>query len=453
MANTDTIAALATAAGSGGIGIIRLSGPNSLTVARQRFQLARPGPFQPRYLHYGRFVDSRDQALDNCLLAWFPAPASFTGEEVVELHCHGGPALLQAILAELLDLGARQAEPGEFTRRAFLNGKLDLTQAEAVAELIAAPNPEGAKLALSKLEGGLGRKIDALREQLEYLRQRVCLAIDFPEEEGEHLPPEEFSNLVQELEHETASLLKAYERARPWRDGALVVLAGQVNVGKSSLLNALLGRPRAIVTPLPGTTRDYLEELALLDGLPVRLVDTAGLRNSPDPIEQEGIRLGRNMAAKADLTLLILDGTIASQTDLQLEQELAQQLGQGKYLLVWNKADLTACPWTSLWGQPVLQVSAQTGQGLDQLTTAMRQACSGQEPETDELAPNLRQARLLEQTLAELAGLRLEIAAKVPPDLCNLRLEAAFAFLAEITGLNSAEQTLNSIFDNFCIGK
>ena len=251
----DTIAAVATAPGAGAIGVVRLSGPRSRAVLEAVFRpsSSRFTGFVPRTLHHGRIVDSHGADLDDALAVFFPGPHSFTGEDSAEIQGHGGAAVLQAVLEAVLTHGARQAERGEFTRRAFLNGRIDLSQAEAVAELVAAPGVEGVRLASAKLHGLLGRRVSELRERLEYLRRRVCLAVDFPDEEAECLPPAEFLAVTGEVLDGVRALLAGYRRARCWREGALVVLVGRVNAGKSSLMNALRGRPRGIVTERPGT--------------------------------------------------------------------------------------------------------------------------------------------------------------------------------------------------------
>lgn len=464
--SADTIAAVATAPGAGAIGVIRLSGPRSRAILEAVFRPASPrfARFVPRTLHHGRVVDAKGAELDDALAVFFPAPHSFTGEDSAEIQGHGGAAVLQAVLQAVLDQGARQAGRGEFTRRAFLNGRLDLSQAEAVAELVAAPGLEGVRLASAKLHGLLGRRVSELRERLEYLRRRVCLAVDFPDEEAECLSPAEFLAVTGETADGVRALLASYRRARRWREGALVVLAGRVNAGKSSLMNALLGRPRAIVTERPGTTRDYLEEETTLDGLPVRLVDTAGLRpGSDDPIEREGMRRGRELADAAQAVLLVLDGALAASSpagreEFAEEKALVEAVGPRRCLAVWNKADLAPLPpdmadAADFHGARLVAVSARTGRGLDELAAAARALCGGQEPAPEEIAPNLRQARALEQALAELQLLERDIAAAMPPDLCGLRLDSAAAHLADITGLDSAGETLNAIFADFCIGK
>ncbi|MBP3730438.1 MAG: tRNA uridine-5-carboxymethylaminomethyl(34) synthesis GTPase MnmE, partial [Mailhella sp.] len=416
----------------------------------------------PRTLHFGQLLDDTGRAVDEALAVWFQAPRSFTGEDCVELHAHGGLAVLAALLDSALARGARLAERGEFTRRAFLNGKIDLSQAEAVAELIAAPSREGVYLASAKLEGLLGKRIASLRSKLERLRQRVCLAIDFPDEDSISLPAQEFAAAVSMISKDIQSLLAGYERARSWREGSLVVIAGRVNAGKSSLMNALLGRPRAIVTSQPGTTRDYLEEQTHLAGLPVRLVDTAGLRwQTDDPIEKEGIKRGMELAQNARCILLVLDGALSvpgkSPSEIFAEEkELALQFGPTRCIPVWNKSDEEELPpdLEHFFGSQVLPISALHGSGLDELCMEIRRRClenSGEEEAI--LAPNLRQANALKLALEDLCLLQKAIEEGMPADICGIHLESAAQRLADVTGLNTTEETLNSIFSSFCIGK
>ncbi len=461
----DTIAAIATAPGAGGVGIIRLSGPDAHAILASIFRPSAKGfrSFTPRMLHHGTLLDAQGKDVDEGLVVCFTAPHSFTGEDCAEIQGHGGPAVLAALLDSVLARGARMADRGEFTRRAFLNGKLDLSQAEAVAELIAAPSREGVRLASAKLDGLLGDRVSALRDRLEYLRQRICLAIDFPDEEGECLPPQEFTAIVREVASGIRALLAGYERARCWQEGALVVLAGQVNAGKSSLMNAFLGRPRAIVTETPGTTRDYLEEQTTLAGLPVRLVDTAGLREfSDDHIEREGMKRGQELARNARCILLVLDGERALKnpaapfSPFEAEKKMAAELGSERCLTVWNKVDVAPLPpaLSEFCGTKIIPVSCRNGSGIEELSAAVRSTCLKDEsPDEGEIAPNLRQAGRLKQALEALEELEHAVSLSVPPDLCSIHLESAAAYLADITGLNTTEETLNSIFSTFCIGK
>ncbi len=452
----DTIAAVATPTGSGGLAVVRVSGPKALDVARAVFAPSHGDELQPRHLRHGHVKDGSGRVLDEVLAVYLPGPGSYTGEDTVEISGHGGPAVVRAVLEAVLQTGARPAQRGEFTRRAFLNGRLDLTQAEAVAELIHAPTKAALHLAQTKLSGALGRKVDALRQRLSGLREQFCLAVDFPEDEVECLPPEELDRAVAQAVAGLDELLAGVDRARAWREGALAVLMGRVNAGKSSLMNALLGRERAIVTEEPGTTRDYLEEPVDLDGLVVRLADTAGLRQSSGAVERAGMDLGKDLAGRADLVLFVLDGSLSLPTE-----DLEAALGHGpkRVLAVVNKNDLKPCPEATealdRAGVEHLSVSATTGHGLDQLCARMRERIlsGGGEPDPDEVAPNTRQAGLLRQARQELAALREDAAQGTPPDLLSVRLDTACRRLEDIVGYQAPETVLNRIFDTFCIGK
>lgn len=465
----DTIAAAATPPGRGGLAVLRLSGPEAVAIARRVFTPTRPGPLRPWRLRHGRLTDSSGRPLDEALAVSMSAPHSYTGEDVVELSCHGGPAVVHAALTALYAAGARPAKRGEFTRRAFLNGRLDLTQAEAVAELIHAPTRGAGMLAQAKLAGVLGQRIKTLRSRLDGLRQQLCLAVDFPEDEVECLPPEALRAAIGACITDVDTLLAGFNRARAWREGAAIVLRGQVNAGKSSLLNALLGRDRAIVSPEPGTTRDYLEEVLDLDGLNVRLIDTAGRRTARDPVERAGLDLGDELAAKAELVLWVVDATCPETTASEstgTTEEAPDSLaamapyGPKQILVVANKMDLFKTPTQPLpaltaAGYEVLPVSARTGLGLEFLVRRLRERVLGDvaEPDPDEAAPNARQAALLTRARTELAELTEEAASGLPPDLLGVRLDTVCALLSDITGQSTPDETLDAIFNTFCIGK
>ena len=461
---SDTIVAVATPPGRGGLGVIRLSGPASRSILQELFVSSRSDftAFKPYTLHHGRIRCASGRELDEVLVVFMPGPRSYTGDDVAEIHCHGSPAVLAAALDAACAQGARQAGPGEFTKRAFLAGRLDLTQAEAVVEMINAPTEMGARLALAKLDGVLAGRIAELRSGLEDLRTKVCVAVDFPEEELECLTPEEFRDGVQAALAGVQALLQAHERSRLWRDGALVVLAGQVNVGKSSLMNALLGRRRAIVSAAPGTTRDFLEESLDLDGLPVRLVDTAGLRNGgdilADPAETEGQQMGRDLAAQADLALLVTDVTRTLQAQ---ELGLVDHLGAQRVLIVRNKADLLPADGDSggdgASGLPDAEsvcVSAKTGQGLEDMVSRMRERLmGGRATDMAEPAPNLRQAAELRRAVGEMEALLADLDSSIPYDLLSVRLETVCMLLSGVTGEIASDAVLDAVFDAFCIGK
>lgn len=463
-----TIAAIATAPGAGGIGIVRLSGPHAGSILARIFRPLSPRfkTFQPWRLHHGRVLDVNGEALDDVLVVHMPGPRTFTGEDMAEIHCHGGSFLVQAVLESALRHGAEQAARGEFSRRAFRNGRMDLSQAEAVAELIAAPSRDAVRFGLTRLDGLLGRRVEALRTRLDGLRAQMCLAVDFPEEEVESLPPAAFAAVVAETIEAVARLLDGQRRARVMQHGALVVLAGAVNAGKSSLMNALLGRQRALVTDIPGTTRDYIEERCDLDGLPVRLVDTAGLRQADDSVEELGIALSREKLSQADAVVLMLDGNALGEAGARADScpepaaaEVLAAAGDVPLLLVWNKADLCdpACfPPRWAGNRPVVRLCARTGAGLEELAARLRDLVlteAEDHPPDDGLAPNARQALALERALEELRGLHEDILAGHPYDCCAVRLDAAAAHLDEVTGRSSTEDVLNSIFEQFCIGK
>ena len=452
----DTIVAIATPPGQGAVGIVRLSGPAARDIGLALFHPSRSdfAEFRAYRLHHGCLRDASGDFIDEILAAWMPGPRSFTGEDVLEFQCHGGAAILRRVIEECLAHGARLAEAGEFSKRAFLSGRMDLTQAEAIMELVAAPTRVAVGMAGSKLEGLLAQRIGELREQLEGLRTQLCVAVDFPDDEVECLAPDELGRVVADVHEAMAGLADNYDRGRCWREGALVVLAGQVNAGKSSLMNAILGVSRAIVTDVPGTTRDYLEESVQLDGLPVRLADTAGLRNSQDSVEMLGIERSRELMARADLVLLVIDSELGpGAEDLDLTENTAN------LLVVANKMDLVSDrpdwldqgPWKDM---PVCRLSAKHGQGLPDLLSTVRRMVAGTDnPEPGTLVPNLRQYTALNTAMQELDFLRNDLGAGLPYDILSVRLDTACALLGEITGEITSEEVLNAVFDGFCIGK
>lgn len=467
-ADTDTIAAIATAQGQGAIAIVRLSGPQAKDVLSRMFLPLSPHfeNFRPWHLHRGRVLDWNGEALDDVLAVFMPAPRTFTGEDTAEIHCHGGPVIVQTILDCALRHGARQAQRGEFSRRAFMNGRMDLSQAEAVAELIAAPSREALRYSLNRLEGLLGQRARELRRTLDSLRARLCLAVDFPEEETEVLEPADFCAALDSTMDVLRRLLAGSRRACVMQHGALVVLAGAVNAGKSSLLNALLGHNRALVTDIPGTTRDFLEEPCVLDGLPVRLTDTAGLRQGIEAVEQLGVERSRQKLSEADAVLLVLDGerlgdagAAALTCPDPAAREVLENAGTVPLLAVWNKCDIcmpTVFPPRWLSGHPCCAVSALSGAHVEELVSMLRTLLlsdAGADATEKGLAPNMRQALALETALEELTALRKDVLSGQPYDCCAVRLEMAANALDEITGRSSPADVLNNIFAQFCIGK
>ena len=462
-----TIAAIATPPGAGGIGIARLCGPQAKEILARMFLpfSSHFENFHPWMLYRGRVLDENDAPFDDALAVFMPGPRTYTGEDMAEIHCHGGPLIVQGVLKKMLSLGARAAERGEFSRRAFLSGRMDLSQAEAVAEMIAAPSREALRYSFNRLDGLLGRRVAALRENLDKLRAQVCLAVDFPEEDADCLAREDFAAAVEAVVEAVQRLLAGQKRASLMQQGAVVVLAGAVNAGKSSLLNALLGRNRALVTEYPGTTRDFLEELCDLDGLPVRLTDTAGLRETAGPVESLGVAAGREKVRGADVVAIVLDGGSLGEAGANAgvcpdpAARHVLELASGRPVLyVWNKCDVCMPsvfppPWTA--GHPCCAVSALTGERLEELARLLRVVAldveQGSAP--DGVAPNLRQAAALKDALADLRELGEDIAAGQTYDCCAVRLDAAAAKLGEVTGVVGSAEVLNSIFESFCIGK
>ena len=450
---SDTIVAPATAPGRGGIGVVRLSGPGVPEIAAGLLPRGLP---EPRFATLATFRDGTGEAIDSGLALFFPAPHSYTGEAVLELHGHGGPAVLAALVERAVELGARRAEPGEFTRRAYLNDKLDLAQAEAVADLIDAGSQAAARAALRSLQGAFSDEVHALVEGLIELRVWVEAAIDFPEEEIDFLADPALAARVTALRTRFDAVTRAARQGRVLRDGLTVVIAGRPNAGKSSLLNALAGHEAAIVTDLPGTTRDVVREQLDLDGLPLQVLDTAGLRvageGPADAVEAEGIRRTRAEIARADRVLFVVDAA----TDPAAEAYAAEYaiLPEGvPVTLVFNKVDLPTALGVVVPGVDAqLRLSARTGEGLAALRAHL-QAAIGYSP-TDTGAVSAR-ARHLEAITRARAALEAACAllAERRGELVAEELRLAQRALGEITGEFTSDDLLGRIFGSFCIGK
>ncbi|MEA3638387.1 MAG: tRNA uridine-5-carboxymethylaminomethyl(34) synthesis GTPase MnmE [Lamprobacter sp.] len=453
---SETIAAVATAPGIGAIGILRISGPGAGSIAT-----AIIGPLPgPRKAVLRDFVDAQGEAIDQGLALWFPAPASFTGEDLIELQGHGGPAVLDLLLERVLELGARQARPGEFSERAFLNGKLDLTQAEAIADLIEAATATQVRLANRSLQGVFSRQVHVLVEQLTRLRALIEAALDFPDDELDALPitDADFATLMASTE----ALLASSQQAELIRDGLLVVIAGAPNAGKSSLLNALAGTDAAIVTAIPGTTRDLLRAEIQIEGLPLRLVDTAGLRPSSDPVEQEGIRRARAQIQQADHLLLMMDDTEQREADC-LQAQLAELELEPTIpvTVLRNKIDLSGRPAGLMLraeGHTELSCSAVTGAGLDDLRAHLKAVAGYRGADAGAFSARRRHVEALRQVLASLQQARRVWAEQATlasplPELVAEDLRLAQRTLGEITGEVSSDELLGRIFREFCIGK
>ena len=450
--STDTIAAIATPAGAGGIGVIRVSGPQALAIARQ-FLKREP---KPRFAHRCSFRDELGELIDEGLLIAFPAPKSYTGEDVIELQAHGSPALLAVLLRRCLELGARLARPGEFSERAFLNDKLDLAQAEAVADLIAASSEAAARAALRSLEGEFSQRINALSRQLIDLRVYVEAAIDFPEEEIDFLRTGEVRSRFAAIEMVLHQLLAGARRGQRLRDGLRVVILGAPNVGKSSLLNALAGHDRAIVTAIPGTTRDLLHEPLNVDGLPITVVDTAGLRATEDLVEREGIARAEREAGRADLVLWVVDteGRDPGEQGPGTHAAVSAPAGIAR-LTVHNKIDLIgAAARVERRADGVhVMLSAKSGAGLDLLRRALLDHAGLGEGSAGDFSARLRHVDALERCQSQLATARAHALDLGQGELAAEDLRQAHESLGEIVGRYRSDDLLGAIFSSFCIGK
>jgi tRNA modification GTPase len=443
----DTIVAIATPPGRGGIGVVRLSGACARDLASQ--VVTRREPLAPReatltkvrVCHPGT-ARSGDQAI----VTWFPAPHSYTGEHVVEISTHGSPVVLRELVRALVAAGARLARPGEFTLRAFLNARIDLAQAEAVADLIDAATPLQAQTAFDQLEGTLSTRIRALDRSLLDLIARLEASLDFPDEGFHFIEPREVAERVNELVSELNALLSHEVRGRLIREGATVVIAGRVNAGKSSLFNALIGRERAIVTDVPGTTRDLVTETMDLDGLAITLVDTAGERETEDPVEREGVSRAARAREVADLTLIVIDsGQALADEDRQVLESSSKAR-----VVVASKADREA-QWHM---DEAVRVSPVSKIGIDRLKDAMLRVLTNEERLKDPAAlSNLRHVLLLKEARATLMRVCAAITECAPEEFVLVDLQRVRANLAEVVGVGSSDETLDYIFSHFCIGK
>ena len=441
----DTIVALATPPGTGGVGVVRLSGAGVERIAR-----AMLGSLpEPRVATYATFVDASGAAVDTGLALYFPGPASFTGESVVELQGHGGPVVLSMLVGAAVELGARRAEPGEFTQRAFLNDKLDLAQAEAIADLIESGTAQAARAALRSLSGAFSRAVNGLAEQLTGIRVYVEAAIDFPEEEVDFLGDAELGERLSNCAAAFESLLSQAAVGRVMRDGYQVVIVGKPNAGKSSLMNRLSGEETAIVTEIAGTTRDVLRERINIDGLAVELVDTAGLRDNPDRIEEEGIRRARKAMTGADAVLWIQDATDA------LPERIEEPVPEGiPVTIVRNKIDLNGDRPGIVEGErPVVMLSARTGEGLEALRRHIRELAGFRDLGEGAFTARCRHVEALRDAHGHFEKGRAALRAARAGELLAEELRLAQQALGRITGEFTADDLLGRIFSEFCIGK
>ena len=447
----DTIAAVATAAGAAGVGIVRISGPEALAIGTRLAGAAPP----PRRMALRWFRANDDTPLDRGLFVQFPAPHSYTGEDMVELHGHGGTVVVQTLLAAAVAVGARQARPGEFTERAFLNGKLDLAQAEAVADLISSRTEQAARAATRSLSGAFSEAVEALHDALVHLRLHVEAAIDFPDEDIDFLDAPALRREVADVRAAFVDLDARIVAGRTLQEGLDVVLVGAPNVGKSSLMNALAGDDAAIVTPVAGTTRDLIRTPVSFSGVPVQLTDTAGLHESDDEIEQEGMRRSRAALAHADHALLMADAS--APTSVATLQALASELPDDLVrTVIVNKMDIAATPvpdYAVALGCACLSLSALTGMGLAELQQHIVAHAIGETDLEGSLSARTRHVQLLTKARAHFEAGVVQLEQFKAGELLAEELALAQASLSDITGTFSADDLLGKIFGEFCIGK
>lgn len=454
----DTISAIATALGVGSIGVIRLSGPDSLAIADRIFAgREKPGKDNARKLLYGHILDWKGQPIDEVLAVYMPGPHSYTGEDVCEIQCHGGRQALQEILSLTYQAGARPAEPGEFTKRAFLNGRLDLAEAESVMDIINAKSRQALVAANRGHEGGLSRKVRELRKKLRDLVVQLEAAIDYPEEDIEEVTYDRAAEVLAEGQAAVARLVRQGSAGRILREGLRTAIVGRPNVGKSSLLNSLLQADRAIVSNIPGTTRDIIEEQMTIGGIPLVLTDTAGLRDTEDLVEKIGMERSRAALEDAQLALVVLDG---SQPLSGEDRELLRSLKDRKKLILVNKSDLPQMLDTEglqreYGSSDVIVLSVKTGEGMEQVEQWLREFVYGEgsDSESSSMTQNARQQDLLEKALRSLEDALEGARQHLPYDCLTIDLTQTLHDLGEITGEDVPDEIIDEIFAQFCVGK
>ncbi len=452
----DTIAALSTPPGRGGLGVIRLSGPRAVEIAKAILHL--PGELCPWTANLAELCDTDGKTVDQVVVTYFAKPKSYTAEDVIEISCHGAPVVLRYALERAVSEGARLAEPGEFTLRAYLNGRIDLPRAEAVRDLIDATTLFQARIAAQQIDGSVSRRLKPIKDQLLEMIALLEAGIDFAEDDISVAPPEELLRRLTPIEEGIAKLAASFAYGKLVHAGFTLAIVGRPNVGKSSLFNRLLDQDRAIVTEIAGTTRDSVSETASLDGIPVKFVDTAGIRASEDRVESLGIERSYQSMADADLTVVVLDISVQNQFVVEDASLISRAAQQGRYLVVGNKSDLLSeeeVAMRAIRAQQISVVSAVTGAGIPELrerilATVAPEAALEQQ---DGFITSLRHERCLKESLEALQAARSAVDLGIPHEMLLLDLYAALGPIDAITGATTADDILNRIFSTFCIGK
>ncbi len=460
MYKEDTIAAISTAQGAGGIGIIRISGDRAFEIASKIFKGKKPfDEIKSHTINFGRITRPENgEVIDEVLLTKMKKPNTFTREDIVEINCHGGIIVVKTILELLLKLGSRLAEPGEFTKRAFLNGRMDLSQAEAVIDIINAKTEASTKAAVDQLEGRLSRKIKEVRGKLIELIAHIEVTVDYPEHDIEEITGEKVYEDALQLQASLNKLLQGFEKGRIIREGLSLVIIGRPNVGKSSLLNELAGKNKAIVTDIPGTTRDIIEEYINVNGIPVKITDTAGIRETEDEVEKIGVEKAKKALENADLIVIMVDASAGiSEEDL----EIARQVGDRKFILLVNKVDIAAISDVdSIVKQfegafKIIRTSIKEGTGIEELENTIEQMFTQGEinTENDILVTNVRHKDLIEKSLTSIKDACTAYEAGMPLDCITIDIKNAAEYLGQVTGESVSEDIMHEIFSRFCIGK
>lgn len=462
MSDLDTIAAISTPIGEGGIGIVRISGTEAFAIGKKIFKPRREqGPDYPRshHLYYGHIVSAENEVIDEVLAAFMKAPRTYTREDIVEINCHSGILTLRLILKRVLESGARLAQPGEFTRRAFLNGRLDLSQAESILKIIRARSDEAVKIGLSNLQGRLSREIGRIRDKIMAVLARIEARLDFPEDVEEEIDPDrEVKEELEEIVAELSDLAAGAERGRALQEGLYTAIIGKPNAGKSSLLNALLREERAIVDEVPGTTRDLLEGFLTVKGYPLCLIDTAGIHRTDDPVERKGISRAKGAVERARLLIVVLDGSTGWSKEDQAVADLIQP--EQLAVIVINKMDLPLRIGVEevqarLPGHPVVLTSATENRGIERLEetigSLLDRKLGGKDSESPAMV-SLRHAAIAREAQELVCG-ALRALPRQPLELLSIDLKEAWLKLGEITGETVSEELLDRIFSEFCIGK
>ena len=448
----NTIAAISTPTGNGGVGIIRISGNDAMTIIKKIFVPAKLGDIKPFSFKLGHIIDENKEIIDQVLVSYFKAPKSYTGEDVCEINCHGGNISVQRILETVLKNGATLAEGGEFTKRAFLNGKLDLTQAEAVIDLINSKSEKEGKASAKQLEGKLGAEIRGIKDNIIALLADIEANIDYPEyEDIEEVRREKIISVLEEQINKLQKLEESFDSGRILKNGILTAIIGKPNVGKSSLLNVLLKEERAIVTEIPGTTRDTIEEYVNIKGITLRLIDTAGIRKTDDVVENIGVEKSRKALDEAELILFLLDGSKGISDE---DRELLEKTKDKPHIVIVNKIDLD-CKEIDIDDDNIIRISTKTGEGIELLENKIVELFNLENLETENelIITNMRHKDLISKAKEELKATAETVSSGLPIDMVSITVKNAISSLGEILGESVSEDVLKKIFEKFCVGK